>query len=197
LGAATKNSRGTKIFSVSGHVNKPGNYEIEFGTPLRELLELAGGMKGGALKACIPGGSSVPIITAESVEKAIIGYEEMSEVKSMVGSGGCMFLNEHTDIVKFAWRTAVFYMNESCGKCTPCREGTRWMVQILQRIIDGGGRPGDVELLRQVASQIDGRSFCPLGDAAAWPIMGMIRIFPEEFEHYIEHGRSALDRVAA
>lgn len=197
LGASTKNSRGTKIFSVSGHVNKPGNFEIEFGTPLKELLELAGGVKGGKLKACIPGGSSVPIITAESVEKAILGYEEMSEVKSMVGSGGCMFLNEHTDIVKFAWRTAVFYMNESCGKCTPCREGTRWMVQILERIIAGGGRPGDVEMLREVASQIDGRSFCPLGDAAAWPIMGMIRIFPEEFEYYIQHGRSMLDREPA
>lgn len=193
LGASTKNSRGTKIFSVSGHVNRPGNFEIEFGTPLKELLEMAGGVKGGALKACIPGGSSVPIITAAQVDEAILGYEEMSAVKSMVGSGGCMFLNEHTDIVKFAWRTAVFYANESCGKCTPCREGTRWMVQILERLIQGGGRPGDVELLRQVASQIDGRSFCPLGDAAAWPIMGMIRQFPEEFDYYVEHGRSMLD----
>ena len=193
LGATTKNSRGTKIFSVSGHVNKPGNYEIEFGTPLRELLELAGGVRGGKLKACIPGGSSVPVITAEDVDRAIIGYEEMSEVKSMVGSGGCMFFNEHTDMVKLAWRSAVFYANESCGKCTPCREGTRWMVQILERICKGGGRPGDVEMLRQVASQIDGRSFCPLGDAAAWPVLAAIRVFPQEFEYYCQHGKSMID----
>src|SRR5579862_4408901 len=161
LGASTKNSRGTKIFSVSGHVNKPGNFEVEFGTPLRELIELAGGVRGGKLKACVPGGSSMKIINAETTEKAILGYEELMEVKTMVGSGGCMVLNETADIVKFAWRTAVFYMNESCGKCTPCREGTRWMVQILERVLAGGGRPGDAELLRTVANQIDGRSFCP------------------------------------
>ncbi len=197
LGASTKNSRGTKIFSVSGHVNKPGNYEVEFGTPLRELIELAGGVRG-TMKACIPGGSSMPIIKPDAVEKAIIGYEEMQEVKTMVGSGGCMVLNDTTCIVTFAWRTAVFYANESCGKCTPCREGTRWMVQILERILAGGGRPGDAELLMQVASQIDGRSFCPLGDAAAWPIMGMLRVFPEEFAYFIEHGKSIVtDRQMA
>ncbi len=190
LGASTKNSRGTKIFSVSGHVNKPGNFEIEFGTPLKDLLELAGGMKGGELKACIPGGSSVPCIRAEAVNEAIIGYEEMGAVKSMVGSGGCMFLNDKTCMVAWAWRTAIFYANESCGKCTPCREGTRWMVQILDRIVNGGGRPGDIQLLQQVASQIDGRSFCPLGDAAAWPVMAAMRVFPEEFEYFVKHGKS-------
>lgn len=193
LGASTKNSRGTKIFSVSGHVNKPGNYEIEFGTSLKELLELAGGMKGGKLKACVPGGSSVPIINAEQVERAIIGYEEMGEVGSMVGSGGCMFLNEHTCIVTFIWRTAQFYMNESCGKCTPCREGTRWLFQILDRIRTGGGREGDIDLLKEICSQIDGRSFCALGDAAAWPVAGAIKAFPEEFEYFIQHGRSIVD----
>ena len=190
LGASTKNSRGTKIFSVSGHVNKPGNYEIEFGTSLKELLELAGGVKGGKLKACIPGGSSVPIITADDVERAILGYEEMSEVKSMVGSGGCMFLNEHTCIVTFIWRTALFYANESCGKCTPCREGTRWMLQILDRIRLGKGQSGDIELLKEICSQIDGRSFCGLGDAAAWPVAAALRVFPEEFEYYIANGKS-------
>ena len=192
LGASTKNSRGTKIFSVSGHVNKPGNYEIEFGTPLRELLELAGGVKGGKLKACVPGGSSVPIITAEDVDRAIIGYEEMAEVKSMVGSGGCMFLNEHTCIVTFIWRTAQFYMNESCGKCTPCREGTRWMFQILDRIRQGHGQPGDFELLLEITTQLDGRSFCGLGDAAAWPVAAALRVFPDEFRYFIEHGRSVV-----
>jgi NADH-quinone oxidoreductase subunit F len=190
LGAATKNSRGTKIFSVSGHVNKPGNYEIEFGTPLMELLKLAGGIKGGELKACVPGGSSVPMITAEACEKAILGYEEMSEVGSMVGSGGCIFLNEHTCIVTFIWRTAQFYMRESCGKCTPCREGTSWLFQILSRIRAGGGNPEDVELLQDVCAQIDGRSFCGLGDAAAWPVVGAIKAFPEEFEYYVVNGRS-------
>ncbi|HJP84270.1 MAG TPA: NADH-ubiquinone oxidoreductase-F iron-sulfur binding region domain-containing protein, partial [Fimbriimonadaceae bacterium] len=190
LGASTKNSRGTKLFSVSGHVNKPSNYEIEFGTPLKELLDMAGGVKGGKLKACVPGGSSVPIITAEDVDRAIIGYEEMSEVKSMVGSGGCMFLNEHTCIVTFIWRTAMFYANESCGKCTPCREGTKWMLQILDRIRLGKGQPGDAELLKEICSQIDGRSFCGLGDAAAWPVAAALRVFPEEFEYFIANGRS-------
>lgn len=195
MGASTKNSRGTKIFSVSGHVNKPGNYEVEFGTTMMELLELAGGMKGGALKACVPGGSSVPMINADACAKAIIGYEEMGEVGSMVGSGGCMFLNEHTCIVQFIWRTSQFYMRESCGKCTPCREGTRWLHQILDRIVEGGGRPGDFELLKDVCSQIDGRSFCGLGDAAAWPVAGALKVFPEEFHHFIEHGRSMVGPV--
>ncbi|MBS1708680.1 MAG: NADH-quinone oxidoreductase subunit NuoF [Armatimonadetes bacterium] len=190
LGASTKNSRGTKLFSVSGHVNKPGNYEIEFGTTLMELLDMAGGMKGGALKACVPGGSSVPIINAEDCGRAVLAYEEMSEVKSMVGSGGCMFLNEHTCIVSFIWRTSLFYANESCGKCTPCREGTKWMEQILRRIVMGNGQPGDVETLKEICSQIDGRSFCGLGDAAAWPVAAALRVFPEEFEFYIKHGRS-------
>lgn len=182
LGASTKNSRGTKIFSVSGHVNKPGNYEIEFGTPLKDLLAMAGGVSGGKLKACVPGGSSVPIITAEDVDRAIIGYEEMADVKSMVGSGGCMFLNEHTDIVDFIWRTSLFYARESCGKCTPCREGTRWMLQIMERLKHGMGQPGDTRLLLDICSQIDGRSFCGLGDAAAWPVAAALRVFPEEFE---------------
>jgi NADH-quinone oxidoreductase subunit F len=153
-------------------------------------LKLAGGIKGGELKACVPGGSSVPMITAEACEKAILGYEEMSEVGSMVGSGGCIFLNEHTCIVTFIWRTAQFYMRESCGKCTPCREGTSWLFQILSRIRAGGGNPEDVELLQDVCAQIDGRSFCGLGDAAAWPVVGAIKAFPEEFEYYVVNGRS-------
>ena len=197
LGASTKNSRGTKLFSVSGHVNKPGNYEIEFGTPLKDLLEMAGGVKGGNLKACVPGGSSVPIITAADVDRAIIGYEEMADVKSMVGSGGCMFLNEHTCIVTFIWRTAMFYAKESCGKCTPCREGTKWMLQILDRIRLGNGQEGDVELLKEICSQIDGRSFCGLGDAAAWPVAAALRVFPEEFEFFIKNGRSVVDTAGS
>ncbi|MFW5697553.1 MAG: NADH-ubiquinone oxidoreductase-F iron-sulfur binding region domain-containing protein, partial [Fimbriimonadaceae bacterium] len=134
--------------------------------------------------------SSVPIINAETVDKAIIGYEEMMEHKTMVGSGGCMFLNEHTCIVEFIWRTAQFYAMESCGKCTPCREGTKWMQQILERIVEGKGQKGDKELLLEICSQVDGRSFCGLGDAAAWPVQAAIRVFPEEFDYYIEHGHS-------
>lgn len=190
IGASTKNSRGTKLFSVSGHVNKPGNYEIEFGTPLMELIELAGGISGGDLKAIIPGGSSMPILPADQCQDAILGYEELMEKGTMVGSGGCMVLNEHSCIVTFAWRTAEFYAHESCGKCTPCREGTRWMVQILERILQGKGRPEDIDLLLEVCDQIDGRSFCALGDAAAWPVRGMIKQFRHEFEYFIEHGKS-------
>jgi len=132
----------------------------------------------------------MPCIKPEDVERAIIGYEELQEVKTMVGSGGCMVLNDKTCIVTFAWRTALFYANESCGKCTPCREGTRWLVQILERILSGGGRMSDIDLLKQVCAQIDGRSFCPLGDAAAWPIAAFLRVFPEEFEYFINNGRS-------
>lgn len=193
LGATTKNSRGTKLFSVSGHVNKPGNYEIEFGTTLAELLEMAGGVRDGALKACVPGGSSVPILNAESTMKAVIGYEELAEVGSMVGSGACMFLNEHTCIVTFIWRTAQFYARESCGKCTPCREGTRWMEQVLERIVRGKGQPGDPELLLDICDQIDGRSFCGLGDAASWPVRAAVKVFRHEFDHYVQHGRSMVD----
>lgn len=196
LGATTKNSRGTKIFSVSGHVNKPGNYEVEFGTSLMELLDLAGGVKGGKLKAVIPGGSSVPMVDAETASKVILGYEECAEHKTMVGSGGCIVLNEHTCIVSFIWRTALFYERESCGKCTPCREGTRWLTQVLDRIRRGQGRPEDIDLLLEICANIDGRSFCGLGDAAAWPVQGAIRVFRNEFEHFIEHGRSIVDAKA-
>ncbi|HRI42749.1 MAG TPA: NADH-quinone oxidoreductase subunit NuoF [Fimbriimonadaceae bacterium] len=192
LGASTKNSRGTKVFSVSGHVNKPGNYEIDFGTTLLDLFALAGGVKG-TLKACVPGGSSVPMIDADACSKAVIGYEEMAEVGSMVGSGGCIVLNDQVCIVKFIWRTALFYANESCGKCTPCREGTRWLLQILERIVKGNGQPGDKELLLEICSQIDGRSFCGLGDAAAWPVVGAIKAFPQEFDYYIANGRSMVE----
>lgn len=190
MGAGTKNSRGTKIFSVSGHVKQPGNYEIEFGTPLMELIELAGGVSGGALKAIIPGGSSMPILPADQCTDAIIGYEELMEKGTMVGSGGCIVLNEHACIVHFMWRTAEFYAHESCGKCTPCREGTRWMVQIFERILQGKGRMEDIDLLVQICDQIDGRSFCPLGDAAAWPIRASVKHFRHEYEYFVQHGKS-------
>jgi NADH-quinone oxidoreductase subunit F len=190
----TEKSTGTKIFSVSGHVNKPGNYEVEMGTPLMELLELAGGVKG-KLKAVIPGGSSVPILPAEKCE-VNLDYESLQAAGTMLGSGGFMVLNETVCIVRFMRRTAAFYAHESCGKCTPCREGTRWMVKIFDRILAGGGRMEDIDLLLDICDQIDGRSYCGLGDAAAWPIRASIKHYRHEYEYYIQHGHSMVEAHA-
>ncbi len=187
----TEKSTGTKIFSVSGHVNKPGNYEVEMGTPLMELLELAGGVKG-RLKAVIPGGSSVPILPAEKCD-VNLDYESLQAAGTMLGSGGFMVLNDTVCIVKFMRRTAAFYAHESCGKCTPCREGTRWMVKIFDRILAGGGRMEDIDLLLDICDQIDGRSYCALGDAAAWPIRASIKHYRHEYEYYIQHGHSMVE----
>lgn len=187
----TEKSTGTKIFSVSGHVNRPGNYEVEMGTPLMELLELAGGVKG-KLKAVIPGGSSVPILPAEKCD-VNLDYESLQSAGTMLGSGGFMVLNDTVCIVKFMRRTAAFYAHESCGKCTPCREGTRWMVKIFDRILAGGGRMEDIDILLDICDQIDGRSYCALGDAAAWPIRASIKHYRHEYEYYIKHGRSLVE----
>jgi NADH-quinone oxidoreductase subunit F len=189
-GMGTEKSKGTKIFSVSGHVAKPGNYEIELGTPLMELLDLAGGVTGGALKACIPGGSSVPIVPADKCDAVKLDYESAVAAGTMVGSGGCMFFNEKTDIVLLMRRTSEFYAHESCGKCTPCREGTRWFLKIYDRIVTGGGRPSDIDLLLNICDQIDGRSYCGLGDAAAWPVRASIKHYRHEYEYWIEHRKS-------
>jgi NADH-quinone oxidoreductase subunit F len=187
----TEKSTGTKIFSVSGHVNKPGNYEVEMGTPLMELLELAGGVKG-KLKAVIPGGSSVPILPADKCD-VNLDYESLQAAGTMLGSGGFMVLNDTVCIVKFMRRTAAFYAHESCGKCTPCREGTRWMVKIFDRILAGGGRMEDIDLLLDICDQIDGRSYCALGDAAAWPIRASIKHYRQEYEYFIKHGHSMVE----
>jgi len=187
----TEKSTGTKIFSVSGHVNKPGNYEVEMGTPLMELLELAGGVKG-KLKAVIPGGSSVPILPADKCD-VNLDYESLQAAGTMLGSGGFMVLNDTVCIVKFMRRTAAFYAHESCGKCTPCREGTRWMVKIFDRILAGGGRMEDIDLLLDICDQIDGRSYCALGDAAAWPIRASIKHYRQEYEYFIKHGHSIVE----
>jgi NADH-quinone oxidoreductase subunit F len=186
----TERSKGTKIISVSGHIAKPANYEVEMGTPLMDLVEEAGGVIQGRLKAIIPGGSSVQIMTAEQCKKINLDYESCAANGTLLGSGGLMVFNDKTDIVLLMKRTAEFYMHESCGKCTPCREGTRWLYKILDRITSGGGREGDVELLLDVCAQIDGRSYCGLGDAAAWPIVGAIKAFREEFDDWIANRRS-------
>ncbi len=194
----TQNSKGTKLFSVSGHIARPGNYELEFGTTPAELIALAGGVTGGALKAVIPGGSSVPIIPAELLDDFVLCYDAHQVIQypertmrlPVVGSGGFMVFNETTDIVSLMKRTAEFYAHESCGKCTPCREGTRWILKIHERILHGGGRPEDLDLLVDICDQIDGRSYCGLGDAAAWPIMGALKHYRHEYEYWIEHKRS-------
>jgi NADH-quinone oxidoreductase subunit F len=186
----TERSKGTKLISVSGHIRKPANYEIELGTPLLELVAEAGGVTGGALKAVIPGGSSVQIMTAAQCEKINLDYESCQQNGTLLGSGGFMVFNDKTDIVLLMRRTAEFYMHESCGKCTPCREGTRWIYKILDRMTSGNGQPGDIELLLDICAQIDGRSYCGLGDAAAWPIVGAIKAFREEFEFWIANKRS-------
>jgi NADH-quinone oxidoreductase subunit F len=186
----TERSKGTKIISVSGHIARPANYEIEMGTPLMELVEVAGGVINGRLKAVIPGGSSVQIMTAEQCTKINLDYESCAANGTLLGSGGFMVFNDLTDIVLLMKRTAEFYMHESCGKCTPCREGTRWIYKILDRITSGSGREGDVELLLDVCNQIDGRSYCGLGDAAAWPIVGAIKAFRSEFDYWIANKRS-------
>lgn len=191
----TEKSGGTKIFSVSGHVAKPGNYEVPLGTPFAELLELAGGVRNGAkLKGVIPGGSSMPVLPADIMMKTNMDFEGIMEAGSMLGSGGVMVMDENTDMVKVLQRIAKFYMHESCGQCTPCREGTGWLYRLITNIIDGKGTTDDLDRLNKVATNIEGRTICAFGEAAAWPVTGMLRHFPEEFEHYVKHGSSMVGR---
>jgi NADH-quinone oxidoreductase subunit F len=188
------NNGGTKIFSVSGHVNKPGNFEIPMGTPFSDLLELAGGMLDGrALKAVIPGGSSVPVLPGEVMMGVDMDYDSISAAGSMLGSGAVIVIDETTDMVKLLRRISRFYYAESCGQCTPCREGTGWLYRMLNRIIDGEGQAEDLAKLDLVASKIEGNTICALGDAAAMPVRSFVRHFHDEFAHYIEHGVSMLD----
>lgn len=189
-----ENAGGTKIFSVSGHVEKPGNFEVRLGIPFRDLLEMAGGMLGGrALKAVIPGGSSVPVLPGEAMMDATMDYDGIKKAGSLLGSGAVVVMDETTDMVKVLQRISRFYYSESCGQCTPCREGTGWLWRVVTRIVEGKGTPGDLDLLDSVAGHIEGHTICALGDAAAWPVQGMLRHFRHEFEHYIEHGHSIVD----
>jgi len=186
-----ENSGGQKCFSMSGHVNNPGNFEICLGTPFSELLELAGGVRGGRkLKAVIPGGSSMPVLPGDVMLATNMDYDAIAKSGSMLGSGAVISMDETTDMVKALCRISRFYYSESCGQCTPCREGTGWLYRMLVRIIDGKGRPEDIDKLQDVADKIAGRTICALGEAAAWPVQGMLRHFRHEFEYYVEHGRS-------
>jgi len=188
------NSGGTKVFSVSGHVNRPGNYEVSLGTPFKDLLDMAGGvLEGRKLKAVIPGGSSVPIVPGEVMLKTNMDYDSISEVGSMLGSGAVIVMDETTCMVKVLERISRFYFAESCGQCTPCREGTGWLYRMVSRIEHGKGRQEDLEKLGNVAKNIEGRTICALGDAAAWPIQSFVERFREEFQYHIEHKRCLVE----
>lgn len=185
------NNGGTKIFSVSGHINNPGNFEVNLGTPFKDLLETAGGvLSGNKLKAVIPGGSSSPILPADVIMDVTMDYDAIGKAGSMLGSGAVIVLDESTCMVELAARTAHFYYEESCGQCSPCREGTGWMSRVISRILNGEGKSGDLENLDRVAGNIMGRTICALGDAAAMPIKGFLKHYRHEFEHMIEHKRS-------
>jgi NADH-quinone oxidoreductase subunit F len=182
------NNGGTKIYSMVGDVERPGNYEVPMGTPFAKLLELAGGVKGGRkLKAVIPGGSSAPVLPADVMMACTMDYDSISKAGSMLGSGAVIVMDETRCMVKSLLRLSYFYSHESCGQCTPCREGTGWLWRIVDRIERGEGRPEDLALLDNVAENIMGRTICALGDAAAMPVRGMLKHFRAEFVHHIEH----------
>ncbi len=194
-------STGTKLISASGHINKPGVYEIELGLPVEEFIysdEYCGGIKNNRkLKACVPGGSSVPILPAELILKTAAGeprlmsYESLADggfvSGSMLGSGGFIVYDDTSCIVRNTWNFARFYHHESCGQCSPCREGTGWMEKVLHRIEYGHGHMRDIDLLVDIAKRIEGNTICPLGDAAAWPVASAIRHFREEFEYHVKY----------
>ena len=187
----TEKSPGTKCFSVSGHVTRPGNHEIPLGTPFPKLLEMCGGVwRNRKLKAVIPGGSSVPVLPAETMMGLDMDFESVEAAGSLLGSGAVIVMDDTTDMVRMLQRISRFYFHESCGQCTPCREGTGWLYRVLTRIVEGEGQPADLEILEQVPARIEGHTICALGDAAAWPVQGALRHFRDEFEYYIEHGKS-------
>ena len=190
-----KGSGGTAIFSVSGHVEKPGNYEVSLGIPFKELLEIAGGVRGGRkLKAVIPGGSSVPVVPADKMMDLTMDFDTIKAAGSGLGTGAMVVMDETTCMVSVLRRISRFYYAESCGQCTPCREGTGWLYRVLTRITEGKGTQADLDMLVDVANKIEGHTICALGDAAAWPIQSFLKHFRHEFEYMVEHrGRSIVD----
>ena len=181
---------GTKLFSISGHVERPGNYEVALGTPFSELLAMAGGVRGGKkLKAVIPGGSSAPVLPADIMMSCNMDYDSIAKAGSMLGSGAVIVMDEDVCMVKALERLSYFYYEESCGQCTPCREGTGWLYRIVHRIATGKGRPEDLDLLDSVGNNMAGRTICALADAAVFPVRSFTKHFRAEFEHYIEHGK--------
>jgi NADH-quinone oxidoreductase subunit F len=184
---------GTKIFSITGHVNQPGNFELPLGTPFKDLLAMAGGVwKGRKLKAVIPGGSSMPILPAEKIMNVNMDFDSVMQAGSMLGSGAVIVMDETTCMVSVCTRIAKFYKHESCGQCTPCREGTGWMYDILRRIKAGEAKLEDLDRLSKVAGNIEGNTICAFGEAAAWPIQGFLRHFYKEFAYYVKHKKSVV-----
>ena len=191
------NNGGTKIFSIQGDVENPGNYEIPMGTPFSKLLELAGGVRGGKkLKAVIPGGSSSPVLPASIMMECTMDYDSISKAGSMLGSGAVIVMDETRDMVDVLLRLSYFYMHESCGQCTPCREGTGWLWRMVDRIEHGQGRAEDLQKLDNVAENIMGRTICALGDAAAMPVRAMLKHFRPEFAAKIEAAQKSADKPA-
>jgi NADH-quinone oxidoreductase subunit F len=184
------NNGGPKLFSVSGHVNNPGNFEVSLGMPFAELLEMAGGVRTGhTLKAVIPGGSSAPVLPAEIMMNCTMDFDSIAKAGSMLGSGAVIVMDETTCMVRALERLSYFYFEESCGQCTPCREGTGWMYRVIHRIEHGLGRAEDLELLNSVAGKIGGHTICALGDAAAMPVQSFLKHFGDEFAYHVEHKR--------
>jgi len=186
----TERSTGPKLFCVSGHARRRGNYELPLGTPLREIIFThAGGMRGDKpFKAAIPGGASTPVLTAENLDVPM-DFESVAEAGSMLGTGAITVIEEGTDMVDVARRQMHFFVHESCGKCTPCRVGTRQLADTLDRIVAGQGKKGDIELLESICEHMFGNTFCPMGDAAINPVLSTLKHFRHEYEYYIEHKR--------
>jgi len=198
LAQGRPNNGGPKLFSVTGHVERPANFEVPLGTPFKALLAMAGGVKGGkALKAVIPGGSSVPVVPGNLMMEIDMDYDSVAKAGSLLGSGAVIVIAEGTCMVKVLANLSHFYAAESCGQCTPCREGTGWLARVLHRILHGQGRPQDLDLLDSVAGRIGGRTICALGDAAAMPVQSFVKHYRHEFAYMIEHGRSLAESEAA
>lgn len=190
LNLGRPNNGGTKIFCVSGHVNKPGNFEVPLGIPFKKLLEMAGGMKEGRkLKAVIPGGTSMPVLPADIMMEVDMDYDSLVKAGSMLGSGGVIVMDDRTCMVRALRNVSNFYWHESCGQCTPCREGTGWLFRLVDRIENGTAQHGDLERLRSVAKNIEGRTICAFGEAAAWPVGGFLKHFYDEFEYHVKYKR--------
>src|SRR5690349_3667081 len=198
LNLGKPNNGGPKVFSVSGHVAKPGNFEIRLGTPFAELLQMAGGMRAGRkLKAVIPGGSSMKVLPAEAMMACTMDYDSIQKAGSGLGSGAVIVMDDTTCMVRACQRISRFYFKESCGQCTPCREGTGWMYRMLTRIVEKTATLDDLQMLRAAAGQIEGHTICAFGEAAAWPVQGLLHHFWNEFEYAIVNGRFLVDDQAA
>jgi NADH-quinone oxidoreductase subunit F len=182
------NNGGVKIFSVSGHVNKPGNYELPMGIPFVELLEIAGGVRNGhSLKAVIPGGTSMKVLPASIISKTNMDYDSVMQAGSLLGTAAVIVMDDTTCMVRALLNISTFYKNESCGQCTPCREGSGWLMRMIRRIELGQGMPGDLEKIEQVAKGIEGRTICALGESVAWPVAGFLKHFYDEFDYHIKY----------